>query len=51
MQALNDLVKAGKVREIGCSNFSVEQMRGARATPGPIFRERAESLQHVQTRS
>jgi aryl-alcohol dehydrogenase-like predicted oxidoreductase len=35
MQALNDAVKAGKVREIGCSNFSVEQMREARATPGP----------------
>jgi aryl-alcohol dehydrogenase-like predicted oxidoreductase len=35
MQALNDAVKAGKVREIGCSNFSVEQMRDARATPGP----------------
>jgi len=37
MQALNDLVKAGKVREIGCSNFSVEQMRSARATPGPRY--------------
>ena len=32
--ALDELVKAGKVREIGCSNFSVEQLRGAeRATP------------------
>ncbi|HEX5430655.1 MAG TPA: aldo/keto reductase [Bryobacteraceae bacterium] len=29
--ALNDLVKAGKVREIGCSNFSVEQLREAQA--------------------
>src|ERR1700730_17157927 len=27
MQALNDAVKAGSVREIGCSNFSVEQLR------------------------
>jgi aryl-alcohol dehydrogenase-like predicted oxidoreductase len=27
--ALDDLVKAGKVREIGCSNFSVEQLRDA----------------------
>lgn len=27
--ALNDLVQAGKVREIGCSNFSVEQLREA----------------------
>ncbi len=25
--ALNDLVREGKVREIGCSNFSVEQLR------------------------
>ena len=37
MQALNDAVKAGKVREIGCSNFSVEQMRDARQTPGPHY--------------
>src|SRR5213076_3331010 len=37
MQALNDAVKAGKVREIGCSNFSAEQMRAARATPGPRY--------------
>jgi aryl-alcohol dehydrogenase-like predicted oxidoreductase len=27
--ALNDCVKAGKVREIGCSNFSAEQLRDA----------------------
>jgi aryl-alcohol dehydrogenase-like predicted oxidoreductase len=34
--ALNDLVKAGKVKEIGCSNFSAEQLDdAARATkPG-----------------
>ena len=37
MQALNGAVKAGKVREIGCSNFSAEQMRAARATPGPRY--------------
>jgi aryl-alcohol dehydrogenase-like predicted oxidoreductase len=37
MHALNDAVKAGKVREIGCSNFSAEQMRDARATPGPQY--------------
>ena len=31
--ALDDLVRQGKVREIGCSNFSVEQLREAeRAT-------------------
>jgi len=35
LHALNDVVKAGKVREIGCSNFSAEQIRAARATPGP----------------
>ncbi|MEP7303958.1 MAG: aldo/keto reductase [Acidobacteriota bacterium] len=29
--ALDDLVRAGKVREIGCSNFSAEQLREARA--------------------
>jgi aryl-alcohol dehydrogenase-like predicted oxidoreductase len=28
--ALDELVRAGKVREIGCSNFSVEQMQEAR---------------------
>jgi aryl-alcohol dehydrogenase-like predicted oxidoreductase len=35
MEALNDALKAGKVREIGCSNFTVEQIRAARATPDP----------------
>src|SRR5580765_2802817 len=28
--ALDELVKAGKVREIGCSNFSADQLRAAR---------------------
>jgi aryl-alcohol dehydrogenase-like predicted oxidoreductase len=37
MHALNDAVKAGKVREIGCSNFSVEQMRAASSTAGPRY--------------
>ena len=37
LQVLNDAVKAGKVREIGCSNFSAEQMRAARATSGPRY--------------
>jgi aryl-alcohol dehydrogenase-like predicted oxidoreductase len=37
LQALNDAVKAGKVREIGCSNFSAAQMRVARDTPGPRY--------------
>jgi aryl-alcohol dehydrogenase-like predicted oxidoreductase len=35
--ALNDAVKEGKVREIGCSNFSAEQLREARATAGPRY--------------
>jgi len=39
LEALNDAVKAGKVREIGCSNFSAEQLREARATPGPQYFE------------
>lgn len=33
--ALDDLVKAGKVREIGCSNFSAEQLREAEAAAQP----------------
>src|SRR5688572_749595 len=37
VEALNDAVKAGKVREIGCSNFSVEQLRAARETRGPKY--------------
>ena len=31
MGALDDLVREGKVREIGCSNFSVDQIRASRA--------------------
>ena len=31
LAALDQLVKAGKVREIGCSNFSAEQLREAEA--------------------
>jgi aryl-alcohol dehydrogenase-like predicted oxidoreductase len=34
LATLDELVKAGKVREIGCSNFSVEQLREARAAAG-----------------
>jgi aryl-alcohol dehydrogenase-like predicted oxidoreductase len=33
--ALDELVKAGKVREIGCSNFSVEQLREAAGAGRP----------------
>jgi aryl-alcohol dehydrogenase-like predicted oxidoreductase len=32
--ALQELVRAGKVREIGCSNFDVEQLRSAKAAAG-----------------
>ena len=37
MGALRELVVQGKVRELGCSNFSVEQLRAAALTPGPPF--------------
>src|SRR5262249_2236241 len=33
--ALDELVRAGKVREIGCSNFSVDQLREAEAAARP----------------
>lgn len=33
--ALDDLVRAGKVREIGCSNFTVEMLREAEAAVKP----------------
>ena len=33
--ALDELVRAGKVREIGCSNFSVEQLQEAERAAGP----------------
>ncbi len=35
--ALGELVAAGKVREIGCSNFSADQLREAAAVGGPRF--------------
>jgi aryl-alcohol dehydrogenase-like predicted oxidoreductase len=39
--ALNDLVKAGKVREIGCSNFAVDELREADAATQPGARRLA----------
>jgi aryl-alcohol dehydrogenase-like predicted oxidoreductase len=33
--ALNELVQAGKVREIGCSNFSLDQLREAESAVAP----------------
>jgi aryl-alcohol dehydrogenase-like predicted oxidoreductase len=35
--ALEELVQAGKVREIGASNFTLEQLRGAAAAARPRF--------------
>lgn len=35
--ALNSAVAAGKIREIGCSNFSAEQIRASREAPGVHF--------------
>ncbi|TMQ70142.1 MAG: aldo/keto reductase [Candidatus Eisenbacteria bacterium] len=35
LATLDDLVKAGKVREIGCSNFSTDGLRAAREAPRP----------------
>jgi aryl-alcohol dehydrogenase-like predicted oxidoreductase len=35
LAVLDELVRAGKVREIGCSNFSVEQLREAKAAVRP----------------
>ncbi len=37
LDVLNEAVNAGKVREIGCSNFSAGQLREARSTRGPYF--------------
>ena len=42
--ALDELVRAGKVREIGCSNFSEEQLRAA----GAAIREGAARFVSVQ---
>jgi aryl-alcohol dehydrogenase-like predicted oxidoreductase len=36
--ALDDLVREGKVREIGCSNFSAAQIREAESASGPRAR-------------
>jgi aryl-alcohol dehydrogenase-like predicted oxidoreductase len=43
--ALSELVRAGKVREIGCSNFSAEQIREAQSTTA---RERTARFVSVQ---
>ena len=38
--ALDELVKTGKVREIGCSNFSVQQLRDAQVAIALLIRRR-----------
>lgn len=46
--ALDDLVRAGKVREIGCSNFGLHDLREAAAAARPggrQLRQRAERIQ------
>ena len=53
LEALDGLVKAGKVREIGCSNFSAEQIReaGDAAPPGAarfVSLQNEYSLMHRQ---
>ena len=50
--ALNDLVQEGKVREIGCSNFSVEQLREAEkaAGNGGAISKRTKPVQSVSPR-
>lgn len=44
--ALNDLVQAGKVREIGCSNFSLAQLREAETAAAQKGTARFVSLQN-----
>lgn len=44
--AMNELVRAGKVREIGCSNFSVEQLRAAEKAAAPSGGSRFVSVQN-----
>jgi aryl-alcohol dehydrogenase-like predicted oxidoreductase len=36
LRALDDLVRQGKVRQIGCSNFSARQVEDAQATAGKL---------------
>lgn len=44
--ALNELVQAGKVREIGCSNFSAEQLEDAERISHPAHEARFVSVQN-----
>ena len=38
LEVLDEQVRAGKVREIGCSNFSADQLRQAEAAVAPPVR-------------
>jgi aryl-alcohol dehydrogenase-like predicted oxidoreductase len=51
MQALNEAVKAGKVREIGCSNFSADQLRAARAIACPRYFESVQNEYSLMKRA
>jgi aryl-alcohol dehydrogenase-like predicted oxidoreductase len=44
--ALNELVKAGKIREIGCSNFSAQQLRESQAATTRLKTARFASVQN-----
>jgi aryl-alcohol dehydrogenase-like predicted oxidoreductase len=44
--ALDELVEAGKVREIGCSNFSVDQLREGEAAAARLHTARFASVQN-----
>ena len=44
--ALNELVKSGKVKEIGCSNFSAQQLREAEAAATRLKSARFVSVQN-----
>jgi len=46
LEALDGLVKAGKVREIGCSNFTVEQLREAKEAAKFVAVQNEYSLLH-----
>ena len=46
LAALDELVKSGKVREIGCSNFSAQQLREAQAAAHRLESARFVSVQN-----
>jgi aryl-alcohol dehydrogenase-like predicted oxidoreductase len=46
LETLDELVRAGKVREVGCSNFSVAQIEGAESVSGNKGLARFASVQN-----